>query len=170
VKTAVEAAQSIATALGLAGKSGASVPGVGGGAADLGGTTGPAVANASGGYIRGPGSGTSDSIPARLSNGEFVMRAAAVSKLGVGFLNHLNNAGYAMGGLVGQALGFSPSLPSFAGGGLVGGGSYGTLNLTIGGQTSTLHVANRGGYDDLARASRSEQRTSAGAKPSWYGS
>lgn len=35
---------------------------------------------ADGGMVRGAGSGTSDSIPARLSNGEFVVRAAAVQK------------------------------------------------------------------------------------------
>lgn len=34
------------------------------------------LAAAEGGYITGPGTGTSDSIPARLSNGEFVMPAA----------------------------------------------------------------------------------------------
>ena len=43
-----------------------------------------------GGYIRGPGTGTSDSIPARLSNGEYVIKAAAVSKYGVDFFNSLN--------------------------------------------------------------------------------
>jgi hypothetical protein len=32
-----------------------------------------------GGYISGPGSGTSDSIPALLSNGEFVVNAAATA-------------------------------------------------------------------------------------------
>ena len=37
---------------------------------------------ATGGLVTGPGSGTSDSIPAMLSNGEFVMRASAVDKLG----------------------------------------------------------------------------------------
>ena len=37
---------------------------------------------ATGGLIRGPGTGTSDSIPALLSNGEYVIRAAAVRKLG----------------------------------------------------------------------------------------
>lgn len=46
---------------------------------------------ASGGYITGPGTGTSDSIPARLSNGEFVMSAAAVKTYGVDFMNSLNN-------------------------------------------------------------------------------
>lgn len=34
---------------------------------------------ASGGYVEGPGSGTSDSIPAQLSNGESVLTAAATS-------------------------------------------------------------------------------------------
>lgn len=45
---------------------------------------------ASGGLVTGPGTGTSDSIPARLSNGEFVMRASAVNAYGVDFFNALN--------------------------------------------------------------------------------
>lgn len=44
-----------------------------------------------GGKITGPGSGTSDSIPAMLSNGEYVMRASAVQAYGLGFMNSLNN-------------------------------------------------------------------------------
>lgn len=52
---------------------------------------------ATGGRIHGPGTGTSDSIPAWLSNGEHVIRAAAVSKLdrtvGPNFLNVLNRTG-----------------------------------------------------------------------------
>ncbi len=43
-----------------------------------------------GGPVNGPGSGTSDSIPSRLSNGEFVIRAAAVKKFGSGFFADLN--------------------------------------------------------------------------------
>lgn len=35
---------------------------------------------ATGGYVSGPGSGTSDSIPARLSNGEFVVNAKATAR------------------------------------------------------------------------------------------
>lgn len=46
---------------------------------------------ATGGFVSGPGTGTSDSIPARLSNGEYVIRAKAVKSLGVGFLNGLNS-------------------------------------------------------------------------------
>jgi TP901 family phage tail tape measure protein len=45
---------------------------------------------ATGGYVSGPGTGTSDSIPARLSNGEFVVKASAVGAYGVDFLNALN--------------------------------------------------------------------------------
>lgn len=45
-----------------------------------------------GGLMRGPGTGTSDSIFTRLSNGEYVLRAAAVRRLGVGFLDTLNQA------------------------------------------------------------------------------
>jgi TP901 family phage tail tape measure protein len=44
----------------------------------------------SGGFVSGPGSSTSDSIPAMLSNGEFVVRASAVRTYGVDFLNALN--------------------------------------------------------------------------------
>lgn len=58
---------------------------------------------ASGGLIRGPGSGTSDSILARLSNGEFVIRQAAVKRYGVELLSRLNRL----------------ELPRFADGGLV---------------------------------------------------
>ncbi len=45
---------------------------------------------ASGGYVSGPGTSTSDSIPARLSHGEYVVNARAVSRLGVSFLDAIN--------------------------------------------------------------------------------
>jgi tape measure domain-containing protein len=44
------------------------------------GFSGGTVKAASGGHIRGPGTGTSDSIPARLSDGEYVVNAAATRK------------------------------------------------------------------------------------------
>lgn len=59
---------------------------------------------AGGGRIRGPGTGTSDSILARLSDGEYVVRSAAVSHYGAHLLNRIN----------------SMQLPKFAEGGLVG--------------------------------------------------
>ncbi|MFR9806922.1 transglycosylase SLT domain-containing protein [Pseudonocardia sp. RS010] len=63
---------------------------------------------AAGGYVTGPGTATSDSIPTWLSNGEYVIRAAAVRQIGVGTLDAINSgrssvvpaAGYAAGGLV----------------------------------------------------------------------
>lgn len=55
------------------------------------------ISVATGGRIRGPGTGTSDSIPAWLSDGEHVIRAAAASRLdrtvGPNFLNVLNATG-----------------------------------------------------------------------------
>jgi hypothetical protein len=72
---------------------------------------------ASGGGIRGPGTGTSDSILARLSAGEYVVRAAAVKNYGIEFLERLNSLRlpkFALGGLA------APSVPAFAGGGPVG--------------------------------------------------
>ncbi len=59
---------------------------------------------ASGGHVRGPGTSLSDSILARLSAGEFVVRAQAVRNYGLGFLERLN----------------SLALPKFATGGPVG--------------------------------------------------
>jgi hypothetical protein len=57
---------------------------------------------AGGGLMRGPGTGTSDSIPAYLSNGEYVIREAAVRKYGVHMFDELNSARFATGGLVGK--------------------------------------------------------------------
>ena len=50
----------------------------------LGGAMPPGLMAAAGGEIKGPGSGTSDSIPAMLSDGEFVMTAQAVRNAGNG--------------------------------------------------------------------------------------
>ena len=45
---------------------------------------------ANAGVVTGPGTGTSDSIPAMLSNGEYVIRAAAVQAVGTSFLDGIN--------------------------------------------------------------------------------
>lgn len=67
---------------------------------------------ATGGAVWGPGTSTSDSISAQLSNGEFVVRAAVVSQPGVrAHLERLNAGGrsgfarFAAGGLVGGSAG-----------------------------------------------------------------
>ncbi|WP_248760220.1 phage tail tape measure protein [Pseudarthrobacter sp. SSS035] len=63
------------------------------------------------GYVRGPGTGTSDEINARLSNGEYVIRASKVAQYGVKTFDAYNN-GYAapsksLTGGYGQAQSFS---------------------------------------------------------------
>ena len=92
---------------------------------------------ATGGHVQGPGTGTSDSIPAWLSNNEFVMTSRTVDHYGVGFMNALNQR----------------RLPKFANGGRVGGGgspSYpGILSNRGGGDmnndiTITIHIDNNG--------------------------
>jgi len=104
---------------------------------------------ADGGMIRGPGTGTSDSIMARVSNGEFVMRAAAVRTLGAGFLSTLNR--FAGGGMVMPSRG----IPSFAGGGLVAMGGHGAVvNLVFPGGTFSL----RGDNETVGALTREAQR------------
>lgn len=63
------------------------------------------VNEADGGYIRGPGTSTSDSIPALLSDQEYVIRAAAVDKYGVPFFDALNAMRFSDGGMVGYKVG-----------------------------------------------------------------
>lgn len=62
---------------------------------------------ATGGYIYGPGSGTSDSIPAMLSNGEFVVNAAATRR-NLALLHRINSQRFAAGGQVGAQTSASP--------------------------------------------------------------
>jgi len=70
---------------------------------------------AGGGQVRGPGSGTSDSVPAWLSNGEFVVNAAATAK-------HLPLL---------QALNDDAAMPKFATGGLYESGNTGKSSKTV---------------------------------------
>lgn len=65
---------------------------------------GSALGFAEGGHVSGPGTGTSDSIPAALSDGEFVVNAKATAKHR-GLLEAVNSG---------------KRLPAFAGGGFVG--------------------------------------------------
>lgn len=100
---------------GPAAAGGADIPGLGG-------------AFAEGGPVTGPGSSTSDSVLARLSAGEYVMSARAVSRHGAAFFSALN-AGAAARPRI------SAGLPGFAEGGLVtrsAGAAGGTLNINLG--------------------------------------
>lgn len=86
---AVAGIAAVKTALGAAGSSGGApgAPGAGGGGSSrLPGT----LTAATGGFVTGPGTATSDSIPARLSNGEFVVNAAA-TRNNLPLLNAINN-------------------------------------------------------------------------------
>jgi hypothetical protein len=94
--------------------------GFGGGASHVG-ITPDFIANqgiglADGGMVKGSGGPRSDSVFARLSPGEFVLNAKAVSKLGTGFLDKLNNS----------FSGLAPMM-AFAGGGYVGAAGYSGL-------------------------------------------
>lgn len=71
---------------------------VGEGSRDSGGGGGAAFA--SGGFVSGPGGPTSDSIPAWLSNGEFVINAAATRKW-LPLLKAMNENRFTNGGVIG---------------------------------------------------------------------
>ncbi len=78
---------------------------------------------ATGGYVSGAGTSTSDSIPAKLSNGEYVLNAKSVSRLGVNFLDKLN----AIGGTRSSRL---PKF-AFASGGYVSGGGESSQGTSL---------------------------------------
>ncbi len=61
------------------------------------------VNKAAGGHITGPGTGTSDSIPAMLSHGEYVVKASSVAKYGVRTLDAINTQKFHKGGPVNHA-------------------------------------------------------------------
>lgn len=114
---------------------------------------------ASGGSVAGPGTGTSDSVPAMLSNGEYVLNAQAVDRLGVPFLNGLNTGrlrGFASGGLVGSggaynrpaSVGFSSSSTS----------SSITLNVSALDASSFADFLARGGMQVLKQATLDDNR------------
>lgn len=65
---------------------------------------------ATGGYISGKGTSISDSIPAMLSNGEYVIKADAVRRYGTNFLDAVNDGKFAR---------VRTSIPHFAEGGYV---------------------------------------------------
>lgn len=116
----------------------------------------PTVFAAGGGEVRGPGTGTSDSIRAMLSDGEYVNTAKTVQTFGVGFFDMLRS--------IAHGRGFKPrtAFSGFADGGQVsGGGSIQIINQGTN-QTITDVVSSREGseivtkifLDDLAKNGR----------------
>jgi len=130
-----------------------------------------AQGRAGGGRIWGPGTGTSDSVPIWASNGEFMMRAAAVKKYGMGFMHAINSMRlsppeFALGGLIS----FAAPQPRFAyaEGGAINTGSKNVLNLTIGGEKFPGLSATDETMDRLQRFSVKQQVRSGGRKPAWF--
>lgn len=114
---------------------------------------------ATGGYISGPGTGTSDSIPAMLSNGEYVIRSAAVNMIGRPALDALN----------------AGRVPEFSGGGSVddtiaaatGGGDSITLQVSTVDAASFADFLDRGGLDKIKQALYEENRRFRSASGVW---
>lgn len=124
---------------------------------------------ASGGSVAGPGTGTSDSIPAMLSNGEYVLNAQAVDRLGVPFLNGLNTGrlrGFASGGLVGSGgvAGYKAERGSNS-------GQVQSVNLSM--NVSAMDASsfgdflNRGGLDVMKQALLDSNRNFASEAGVW---
>lgn len=124
---------------------------------------------ASGGSVAGPGTGTSDSVPAMLSDGEYVLNAQAVDRLGVPFLNGLNTGrlrGFASGGLVGSGgvAGYKAERGS-------NGGQVQSVNLSM--NVSAMDASsfgdflNRGGLDVMKQALLDSNRNFASEAGVW---
>ncbi len=96
---------------------------------------------ASGGPVRGPGTGTSDSVPIMASDGEWVIKASAARRYGPDLMAALNSGQamilprYARGGPVGH----------FAAGGEVAAGGAGTGGSGATGATGAIELVERGG-------------------------
>lgn len=102
---------------------------------------------ATGGYITGAGTGTSDSIPAMLSNGEYVLRSSAVDRIGIGTLNAMN----------------AGAVPQFSEGGSVGdvvSGGNNSVNLSVSAvdSSSFMEFLKNGGMDSIKQILFDENR------------
>lgn len=114
---------------------------------------------ATGGSVAGPGTGTSDSVPAMLSNGEYVLNAQAVDRLGVPFLNGLNTGrlrGFASGGLVGS--GGAYNRPASVASSSSSTSSSITLNVSALDASSFADFLARGGMQVLKQATLDDNR------------
>ena len=102
---------------------------------------------ATGGYITGAGTGTSDSIPAMLSNGEYVLRSSAVDRIGIGTLNAMN----------------AGAVPQFSEGGSVGdvvSGGSNSVNMSVSAvdSSSFMEFLKNGGMDSIKQILFDENR------------
>ena len=106
---------------------------------------------ATGGYISGPGTSTSDSIPAMLSNGEYVLNASSVDAIGVDNLNRINAAGR--------------NADAFVGGSTIGGSV--TLNVSAMDASGFGDFLSRGGLDRIKQALFEDNRSFGAEVGAW---
>lgn len=107
------------------------------------------------GLVQGPGSGISDSIATRVSNGEYVMRAAAVRRYGRAFFDTINSLGSPQGSKQRTYARPAPQAPTDATGGL--GSSAEVLALL-------RLIAERAGLDTEALAEAMSRHSEAAQK------
>lgn len=113
---------------------------------------------AMGGYISGPGTGTSDSIPAMLSNGEYVLRSSAVDRIGIGTLNAMNAGAvphFADGGSVDDTIAASAGVGNVA------------LSVSAVDAASFSDFLDRGGLDKIKQALFEDDRRFSSAVGVW---
>jgi hypothetical protein len=124
------------------------------------------VRGATGGHVRGPGTSTSDSISAWLSDGEYVVDAKTTALFGPEFFSALQSISNRGRSAMARVL--TPRIPRFATGGpvlasaLSGSGEAGNIDvmrveLNVGGQTVKV-AAERQQAQVLARALKNLQR------------
>lgn len=122
------------------------------------------------GYVRGSGTDTSDSINARLSNNEYVIKAKSVRSLGVDTLDYINRMGElpvkrASGGSVGDTSSYI--VDRYSGIGNQSTSSQPTINVyTLPGETADVTQNSDGSLDVKIRKIIDEHVPSAMSNPS----
>lgn len=110
------------------------------------------IKKATGGYISGPGTSTSDSIPAMLSNGEYVLNASSVEAIGVDNLNRINAAGRNADSVMGSRSSIGGSV---------------TLNVSALDASGFSDFLGRGGLDSIKQALFDSDREFASTAGVW---
>ncbi|MEW5658359.1 phage tail tape measure protein [Streptomyces cinereoruber] len=106
-----------------------------------------------GGPVYGPGTETSDSVPAWLSRGEYVIKAASVRKYGTSMFDRLNAGRYASGGLLGGSFSYTPTGQAVLGG-------PGDAKIRYDGEVQNLKKQ----WDDLTKALSDQRKAVADLK------
>jgi phage-related protein len=130
---------------------------------------------AGGGHIRGPGTGTSDSIPIWASAGEFMVKAKSVAKYGLGMLHAINNGTlrvpkFNIGGLISSSMAsVVPRLGYASGGEIATPPALRPLSLTLFGEQFSGLLAPEDVGERLTKFAVAKGNRSAGRKPAWVG-